>query len=49
MTPKEIDILIDKEGTWHIDGLPQTPEQALRKVDVIFNATKGSFEEGGIS
>ncbi len=45
---KGVDIFIDKKGTWHIDGAPQTPEQALRKVDVIFNATKGGFADEGV-
>lgn len=45
---KGVDIFIDKKGVWHIDGVPQKPEQALQKVDVIFNATKGSFEKDGI-
>lgn len=40
------DIFIDREGVWHVDGAPQTPEQVLRSVDVVFNATKGSFEKG---
>lgn len=44
---KGIDIFIDKESVWHIDGIPHTPEKALRKVDVIFNATKGNFGEDG--
>ncbi len=44
---KGIDIYIDKESVWHIDGIPHTPEKALRKVDVIFNATKGNFGEDG--
>lgn len=43
---KGVDIYIDKKGIWHIDGTPLTPELALRKVDVIFNATKGGFEDG---
>lgn len=43
---KGIDILIDKEGVWHVDGAPVTPEIALRKADVIFNATKGNFDKG---
>jgi D-alanine-D-alanine ligase-like ATP-grasp enzyme len=45
-TYKGIDILIDKDNVWHIHGRPETPESALRKVDVIFNATKGNFEKG---
>ncbi len=44
---KGIDIFIDKESIWHIDGIPHTPEKALRKVDVIFNATKGNYGEDG--
>lgn len=45
-TYKGVDILIDKDGVWHVQGVPETPESALRKVDVIFNATKGSFNKG---
>jgi D-alanine--D-alanine ligase len=44
---KGVDIFIDKESVWHIDGIPHIPEKALRKVDVIFNATKGNFGEDG--
>lgn len=43
---KGIDVLIDKEGAWHLDGVVQTPEVILRTIDVIFNATKGNFEKG---
>lgn len=43
---KGIDILIDKQGVWHVDGMPATPEQVLRTIDVVFNATKGSFDKG---
>lgn len=46
-TYKGVDIFIDKEGIWHIDGLPFAPEAALRQVDVIFNATKGEYGEDG--
>jgi D-alanine-D-alanine ligase-like ATP-grasp enzyme len=45
-TYKGIDVLIDKEGTWHLDGVAQTPEMVLRTIDVIFNATKGNFDKG---
>lgn len=44
---KGVDILVDKEGVWHIEGLPQTPEQALRKVDVVFNTMRGDFGGDG--
>jgi D-alanine-D-alanine ligase-like ATP-grasp enzyme len=45
-TYKGVDIFIDKEGVWHIDGIPTTPELVLRTIDVIFNATKGNFNKG---
>lgn len=46
-TYKGIDMFIDKHGLWHVDGLPNTPEEALKKVDVIFNALHGEFGEDG--
>lgn len=45
-TYKGTDIFIDKEGVWHVDGVAQSPEQVLRTIDVIFNATKGNFDKG---
>ncbi|MEI8249005.1 MAG: D-alanine--D-alanine ligase [Candidatus Taylorbacteria bacterium] len=42
-----IDIFIDKKGLWHIDGVAVTPEQVLKKVDVIFNALHGAYGEDG--
>ncbi len=42
-----VDIFIDKKGTWHIDGMPLTPEAALQRVDIIFNALHGEFGEDG--
>ncbi|MCF7865146.1 MAG: hypothetical protein K9M11_01390 [Candidatus Pacebacteria bacterium] len=45
-TYKGTDIFIDKEGVWHVDGTAQSPEQVLRTIDVIFNATKGNFDTG---
>ncbi len=42
-----IDIFIDKEGTWHIEGLPHEPYQAFKKVDLIFNAMHGEYGEDG--
>lgn len=42
-----VDIFIDKQGTWHIDGVPHTPSSALKKVDLIFNALHGEFGEDG--
>ncbi len=44
---KGVDVLVDREGTWHIDGIPETPESALRKVDVVFSALRGEYGEDG--
>ena len=42
-----VDILITKDGTWHIAGLPVTPTQAASQVDVFFNAMHGEYGEDG--
>ena len=44
---KPIDILIDKEGVWHIGGKPVSIEDVFNSVDVIFNALHGDFGEDG--
>ena len=41
------DILLSKAGDWYVDGLQTSPEQAVRSVDVIFNALHGEFGEDG--
>ena len=41
------DILIDKKGNWHIDGMPTDYKKLLVKLDVIFNALHGSYGEDG--
>ncbi len=41
------DIFISKEGEWHTTGLVRTPEQALKGIDVVFNALHGEFGEDG--
>lgn len=41
------DIFIDKKGIWHSTGLERTPEQALKGVDVVFNALHGEYGEDG--
>lgn len=42
-----IDIYIDREGVWHIDGLPIEPQIAAKRVDVFFNAMHGEYGEDG--
>ena len=44
---KAIDILIDKDGTWHISGKPVSLEDVFHSVDVVFNALHGDFGEDG--
>ncbi len=42
-----VDMLLSRDGTWHVNGLPTSPERAVRNVDVIFNALHGEFGEDG--
>jgi len=44
---KPIDILIDKDGVWHINGKPVMIGDVFHSVDVIFNALHGDFGEDG--
>lgn len=46
-TYKAIDILIDKNGAWHIGGKPVSAGDVFHSVDVIFNALHGDFGEDG--
>ena len=46
-TYKSIDILIDKNGIWHKNGIPTTIENIFHSVDVIFNALHGEYGEDG--
>jgi D-alanine-D-alanine ligase len=41
------DILIDREGIWHMDGVPTHPEKVCRHADVVFNAMHGQYGEDG--
>lgn len=44
---KARDILIDKKGVWHLDGVAFPAGEISRKIDVAFNALHGSFGEDG--
>jgi D-alanine-D-alanine ligase len=44
---KAHDILIDKKGVWHREGMPRTPNKALQGIDVVVNALHGEFGEDG--
>jgi D-alanine-D-alanine ligase len=42
-----IDILVDKKGVWHVDGSPKEPYEAIKNLDVVFNALHGDYGEDG--
>lgn len=44
---KGVDILIDKDGVWHMNGLPKPPEKIFPHVDIVWNALHGHFGEDG--
>ena len=46
-TYKAVDILIDKDGTWHISGRPVSMADVFNSVNVIFNALHGDYGEDG--
>jgi D-alanine-D-alanine ligase len=41
------DILIDKKGAWHLDGVEFAPHDIASKIDVAFNALHGAYGEDG--
>jgi D-alanine-D-alanine ligase-like ATP-grasp enzyme len=34
---KVFDILVDKEGTWHINGVPTEPAELMHRIDIVWN------------
>lgn len=40
---KPVDILVDKDGVWHLRGMPVTPEKLLYKVDAVWNVSHSRF------
>lgn len=42
-----IDIFIDLDGVWHINGIPISFDKLYDKVDVIINALHGDYGEDG--
>ncbi len=41
------DVLITKDGIWHLEGLPVSMEKVMGNIDVAFNALHGQFGEDG--
>lgn len=39
---KTLDILIDKEGVWHLNGIPTSPADLIHKVDLVWDTTHPS-------
>lgn len=44
---KSKDIIITRRGEWLVSGFVQSPEQALRDVDIVFNGLHGVYGEDG--
>jgi D-alanine-D-alanine ligase len=42
-----VDIFIDRDGIWHINGIPTTINKVVHRVDVIINALHGDYGEDG--
>ena len=42
-----VDIFIDRDGVWHIGGIPVTMDKVANRVDVIINALHGDYGEDG--
>src|SRR3989338_6196397 len=40
---KVFDILIDREGVWHINGVPIIPADLIHKVDVVWDTTHSNL------
>ena len=47
MRYRGIDVLVARDGVWDMNGLPAAPAEVLRSEDVIFNAPRGQYGEGG--
>ncbi len=47
-THKPIDILISKDGTWHINGIERPADRIFKHVDVVWNALHGELGEDGV-
>lgn len=41
------DVFISKDGSWHVDGVPVSPQKVFQSVDVVFNALHGEYGEDG--
>ncbi len=44
---KPLDVFISKDGEWHVSGKARSPHEALRHVDLVWNALHGEYGEDG--
>ena len=44
---RPVDILVDRDGAWHQNGIPFEPDTLCDHVDVVFNSLHGSDGEDG--
>ncbi|MFA5933608.1 MAG: hypothetical protein WC795_00045 [Candidatus Paceibacterota bacterium] len=44
---KPVDLLITKDGLWHMNGAPVSIEKIHQNVDVVWNALHGTYGEDG--
>ena len=44
---KPVDLFVDRNGLWHVQGMPATESRMKENVDVVFNALHGPFALGG--
>jgi D-alanine--D-alanine ligase len=44
---KAMDILLSKDGVWHLNGFSSYPGKIFQNVDVVFNCLHGEFGEDG--
>lgn len=42
-----LDVFIDREGAWHLQGRQHAPEKILYKIDAAWNALHGAYGEDG--
>jgi D-alanine-D-alanine ligase len=42
-----IDVFVDKNKSWFLDGVKISPEKLFKNIDVVFNAMHGEYGEDG--
>ncbi len=42
---KVLDILVDRDGVWHISGVPVMPSELVHKVDAVWNTSHPSLSQ----